>query len=181
MGDLWTTPRAIPDAASAFADCPVDYVKVGIDSGSIGEDMFAALRATAARQPVIAVCFAEAETPPTMLDQLVATGVAGIMLDTAEKSGPGLTELRTTGEITDFVRYVHAQELLCGLAGRLTLADVTSLASTGADYLGFRGALCAERARNATISAAAVAAVRDALRDASLCSTNMTQRLTVGA
>jgi len=46
--------------------------------------------------------------------------------------------------------------LLCGLAGRLAAADVPVLKTLGADYLGFRSALCADAERVATLNASSV-------------------------
>ena len=56
--------------------------------------------------------------------------------------------------------------LLAGLAGRLKVADIAGLVGCGADYLGFRSALCAAGERRAPLDERAFAAVRAALRGA---------------
>jgi len=55
--------------------------------------------------------------------------------------------------------------LLCGLAGSLCETDIDTLLPLGADYLGFRGALCAGGLRTDGIDAAALARVRGRLRE----------------
>ena len=58
-----------------------------------------------------------------------------------------------------FIASVKAHGLLCGLAGKLALADVMPLRALGADYLGFRSALCAAQARTAAVEQTAVRAL----------------------
>jgi len=53
--------------------------------------------------------------------------------------------------------------LLTGLAGSLTLADISALARIGPDILGFRGALCGERGRSSALCGERVQSIRSAL------------------
>lgn len=160
IGDCWDEPATIPVRVAEVARTGAHYAKVGLYARDLSDALREALRA-ATRQGcgVIAVCFAE--SPPRMADVqlLAALGLAGVMLDTARKAGPGLTELMTLPGVGAFVGAVAEHGLLCGLAGRLTLADVPRLRPLGADYLGFRSALCASENRVAAVSEHAVRAL----------------------
>ena len=86
------------------------------------------------------------------------------MLDTADKSGPGLTDLLEISEIERFVALGRELGMLTGLAGRLHLSDIPALLPVGADYLGFRSVLCDERRRERRLSGDAVARVQAVMR-----------------
>jgi uncharacterized protein (UPF0264 family) len=73
------------------------------------------------------------------------------MVDTASKNGHSLTDIWTSQQCQQFVAAVQQQQMLCGLAGALKIDDIAVLAPLGADYLGFRSALCENRQRNQTI------------------------------
>ncbi|MCC6706864.1 MAG: hypothetical protein IT492_04790 [Gammaproteobacteria bacterium] len=173
IGDRWDQAATIPDAVIAMSATGVDYVKVGLRA----RGLYAATRsamgeACAGARKVIAVCMAEA--PPTRADiaSLAACGVRGVMLDTMDKHGPGLTGLLADQDLRDFVSAAREWQLLVGLAGRLKREDIARLAPCGADYLGFRSALCAAGERRASLDALAFAAVRAALNRAQVRNTN---------
>lgn len=168
IGDCWHSPAAIAPRAARLADSGVDYVKAALAARDIAPAALATLAAAAARgaRPLIAVCMAEA--PPTTVDvaRLADTGIAGIMLDTADKQGPSLCGVLDVATLADFVAAARTGGLLCGLAGRLRVADIATLAPLRADYLGFRSALCAGHERRGRISAPAVRAVVAAMHAA---------------
>lgn len=96
--------------------------------------------------------------------------VAGVMLDTAAKTRGSLPELLAPAELARFVAAVRAAGRFAGLAGSLRREHIAPLAATGADLLGFRGALCAGD-RTAALDPAAFRLVRERLlaaRSASL-------------
>lgn len=163
-GDHWEAPARLVPAVARLAREGVDYVKTGVAAGVNDRATLGALEACGARADrVIVVLMAERGAEEAFVDALAARGVAGIMLDSAEKSGPGLTGLASTATLRAFVERVQGHGLLCGLAGRLTLEDVPRLRTLGADYLGFRGALCAAGRREAGLDPHALARVRAAL------------------
>lgn len=167
IGDRWDQAATIADAVIAMHATGVDYVKVGLRARELDAATQRALReACAGARKVIAVCMAEA--PPTRADiaALAACGVRGVMLDTMDKHGPGLTGLLADEDLRDFVLEARQWRLLAGLAGRLRREDIARLAPHGADYLGFRSALCAAGERRATLDVQAFAAVRAALNGA---------------
>jgi uncharacterized protein (UPF0264 family) len=96
---------------------------------------------------VIAVAYADASlaasVPP---DRLIApaarAGARGILLDTFDKSGPGLRELMTIALLEAWVRSAKAEGLLVALAGRLSANDLPWVGAAGADVVGVRGAAC---------------------------------------
>jgi uncharacterized protein (UPF0264 family) len=86
------------------------------------------------------------------------------MLDTMDKKSGSLTQLMTSIELAEFVKQAKALDLLCGLAGSLRLDDIPSLLHCGADYLGFRGALCQGQNRVGPLNAAALLQIREAVK-----------------
>lgn len=160
IGDCWNLPHEIPGRVQAVVDAGLDYAKVGIFAQRPSVALLDALHgACAAGARTIAVCFAESPPDAQDIATLAGCGLAGLMLDTAYKQGPALCELLPTSALQAFVYEVKARNLLCGLAGRLALADVPALLPLGADYLGFRSALCAARGREAAIDSVAAAQV----------------------
>jgi uncharacterized protein (UPF0264 family) len=164
IGDTWATPDLIPERVARCASSGVDYVKAGLDARDVDATTLRQVAAAAARHPLIVVC--RAEQPPTAHDvaSLAGCDIAGIMLDTADKQGAGLTGLHAVAVLADFVACARAAGILCGLAGRLRREDIAVLRPLGADYLGFRGALCTAGARTQRIDRAAVAAIVETMR-----------------
>ena len=99
--------------------------------------------------------------------QLAAAGWHGVMLDTANKDAGGLRDWTDRDWLADFVHRARAAGLLVGLAGSLREDDVRPLAALGPDYLGFRGALCAETDREECLDPARVRVIRALLDRAS--------------
>lgn len=144
VGDLPLQPVLQRAAIMAMAATGVDYVKLGLFCGAAQADCARALaRPCAAGVPLIVVLFADQQPDfEQLLPLLAAAGCRGVMLDTADKAAGGL---RQHGSLAMFQAFVHQARdlgLLTGLAGSLRAADVSALQPLGADYLGFRGALC---------------------------------------
>jgi uncharacterized protein (UPF0264 family) len=161
IGDCWETPSLMPERVGRLAGAGVGYAKIGLYAASPTADLLATIRECAALGPrIIVVCFAE--RPPELIDieAYAASGIAGIMLDTANKTGPGLAGLISNEGLQAFVRAAHGQELVCGLAGSLKVADIEKLSVLGADYLGFRGALCRNAVRESDFCFTAAMDVR---------------------
>jgi dihydroneopterin aldolase len=88
------------------------------------------------------------------------SGFAGVMLDTARKTGARLLDHMDITELALFVDAAHASGLMAGLAGSLETPDIPRLLPLAPDVLGFRRALCVDHDRNGRIDPDAVAAVR---------------------
>jgi uncharacterized protein (UPF0264 family) len=94
---------------------------------------------------VIAVAYADAGSEVfrrRIVDAAQSVGITGVLLDTADKDGPGLSGLLSRDEIRSWALDVVSAGLLIALAGRLTLEDVESLRDVGCGIVGVRGAAC---------------------------------------
>lgn len=168
VGDLPLEAAPLAAALRATAATSVDIVKFGVFAR--GDEAAAGLRALGR---------ALRDGTPTLVavlpaDRLGGIGeildlarravgdcnVAGVMLDTAAKARGSLPELLAPRDLARFVAEVHAAGRFAGLAGSLRAEHVEALAETGADLLGFRGALCAGD-RSAALDPAAFRAVRE--------------------
>lgn len=169
IGDCWDSPAVIPARVAAMVAAGAQYVKVGAYAAEPADALLDALAAACALPArVIVVCFAERAPRAVDLRRLAATGIAGLMLDTAVKDGPRLLELLEPAALGAFVTATRALGLLSGLAGRLRVDDIPALLRVAPDYLGFRGALCAGDARTADIDPVRVMALRRRLANMSL-------------
>ena len=150
LGDA-TDEVVIERQAHAFAAAGARFVKVGF-AGAAGFQEVAELAAHAVRgaggdSGVVAVAYADADRTSSpdrnmILDAAVAVGAVGVLLDTADKGGPGLRALVTPAALAAWVARAHAAGLLAALAGKLTLDDLTIARAAGADIAGVRGAAC---------------------------------------
>lgn len=170
VGDLPLEATSLAAAIRATAAAGVDIVKFGVFAR--GAEAAAGLRALgrALRDDAIALV---AVLPADKLGgigeildlarrAIAECDVVGVMLDTAAKSRGSLPELLAYQELARFVAAAHAAGRLAGLAGSLRAEHIEPLAATGADLLGFRGALCAGD-RSAALDTAAFRAVRERL------------------
>lgn len=162
IGDLPAEPGRIRIAVKNTAICGVDYIKLGLFDEQKAADCIRALEDECANNRLIAVCFADRFDPMALLPLLSMHGFHGVMIDTAEKRKGRLTELWTPARLGRFVHQAQQLGLICGLAGRLSLADIPALLPLGADYLGFRSALCVS-GRASRVDHGAMMRVRDVL------------------
>jgi len=158
IGDLPMRSDLIAARIKIVAATGVDYVKIGIFPSDDLDTCIDALAATVKqlKTPVIAVVFADSYPNQNIIPLLKQSGFAGVMIDTAIKNGKALPDLWSQQQISEFVTQAKQQDLLCGLAGALRLDDIDLLKQFGADYLGFRSALCADAKRKRSISSALV-------------------------
>ena len=162
LGDADDEDRVERDAR-AFVAAGVALVKIGF-AGVTARNRVDALIAAAVRgagDHVIAVAYADHEragSPPVdaILDAAVHAGASGLLIDTADKRGPGLLALMPADAIGRTVARARGAGLIAALAGRLTAADLSIVRDTGADIAGVRGAACDE-GRTGHVSAARIA------------------------
>jgi dihydroneopterin aldolase len=160
VGDLPTQPDLVFNAVQAMAKTGVDYIKIGFFQGGDAIATINKLAQLTTEFKLIAVLFADIPLDLSLLAKLTHAGFAGVMLDTMNKSSGSLLQLRTNTELQGFVRLAKTHGLLCGLAGSLRLQDITHLLNHQADYLGFRGALCAAHQRTGLLDSEAIAKIR---------------------
>jgi len=162
LGDA-ADENAVERDARAFAAAGVTLVKIGF-AGVTKCNRVDALIAAAVRgagERVIAVAYADHERAGSaatdgIIDAAVHAGAAGLLIDTADKSGPGLLALMPAEALGHAVAKARGAGLIVALAGRLTAADLSIVQDTGADIAGVRGAAC-DGARTGRISATHVA------------------------
>jgi (5-formylfuran-3-yl)methyl phosphate synthase len=142
----------IERAARRCAGAGALFVKVGFSgrSSAVGVSSLIAAAVRGARAEgagVVAVAYADA--PPAasldraaLVDAAVAAGAHGLLLDTADKQGPGLGGLVSPDALAVFVAAAHAAGLFVALAGKLSADDLPRARDAGADIAGVRGAAC---------------------------------------
>jgi uncharacterized protein (UPF0264 family) len=114
---------------------------------------------------VVAVAYADANRVGSLaagafVDIAARAGATGVLLDTADKSGPGLRGLMTPIALARWVAEAHDAGLLVALAGKLTADDLAFVRHAGADIAGVRGAVC-DGGRTGRVSSARVALLRE--------------------
>ncbi len=166
IGDLPMNAELISQAMIDMATSGVDYVKIGLFSATHLEQCIAKLEPSikALSTPVIAVLFVDKEADIALLPLLKASGFHGVMIDTAIKKGQHLRAHWSALKLNRFVQQAQQQDLLCGLAGALRCKDIPSLSQHGADYLGFRSALCQQQNRTSEIDLKLVKEVQRAIK-----------------
>ena len=158
LGDLPMQPKILCETAAQFAATGVDFIKVGFFCAA--KDCIAAL---AGKARLIAVLFVDRSPDFKLLADFADAGFAGVMLDTAGKTNGNLCSQMDAPALQEFIQRAQALGLVTGLAGSLRLADIPDLIKLGPDYLGFRGALCAETVRSRGLEASRVSALRNAI------------------
>ena len=129
-------------------------VKVGFagvsDPRQVGDIVARLARACASvdgASGVIAVAYADAPAGQRidrrrLISIAADSGARGVLVDTADKHGPGLLELWSIAALEAWVHEAHSCGLTAAVAGKLRLEDLTVIAETGADIAGVRGAAC---------------------------------------
>ena len=168
---------AIERTAGAFAAAGAALVKVGFagitSPARVTALAFAARRGVSAGNAgVILVAYADADsgasiTPAALVDVAARAGARGVLLDTADKDGPGLRALVAPAALTAWVAHAHESGLLVALAGRLAAGDFAFVRDAGADIAGVRGAAC-EGARTGRVSSELVRHLRGLCEDAAV-------------
>lgn len=154
LGDA-TRDSLVEADACAFAAAGARFVKVGF-AGLESPTRIAALVAAAVRgasvgsdgaASVVAVAYADADRvgsirPESLVSIATRAGARGLLLDTADKSGPGLRGLMAPERLADWVAEAHGAGAFVALAGKLTADDLAFVQDAGADIAGVRGAAC---------------------------------------
>lgn len=165
IGDINCDAEEIIKRLQKTESTGVDYLKVGLFNqpqlASCLHELSQSL--TTVSTPVIAVLFADEINDAPLLTTIKQAGFAGVMLDTASKNGLGLLDHWTLSALHRFVETARNAEMLCGLAGALRIEDIDKLAPLGADYLGFRSALCDRHQRTSKLDPDRAAAIQHRL------------------
>ncbi len=163
IGDLPMQANLIVPAVKQMANTGVDYIKIGFFPAPDWTDIITALKPLAENSKLIAVLFADQHPDLNSIPKFSTAGFHGIMLDTMNKSSSSLTQVLDFSKIKQFVSLAKQYQLFCGLAGSLRVADIPQLLPLKADYLGFRGALCANHQRTKALDYHAIRTVKSSL------------------
>ena len=160
VGDLPMSPEIVGEAVAATAALGVDDVKLGIMRGGDPAASLARLRARDKRASLILVFFADAmpDFDPTVA--ALEAGARGVMLDTAGKGTGSLLDHMAIEAIAHFVETARHAGLIAGVAGALRPAHVAPLLALRPDVIGFRGALCQDGRRAASLDPLACRRIR---------------------
>ena len=160
IGDPSEDVSLVMQRIIATAASEVDIVKIGIATSRSQLASWRGMAWERASMRLVAVLFADQHPCFDFLDVLAERGFYGVMLDTAEKLRGGLRSHLDKNQIRAFVDQAHRLKLVCGLAGSLRRDDIVPLLRLNPDYLGFRGALCHQGSRTASIDIEAFKAIR---------------------
>ena len=158
LGDA-SDAASVERLATRFVARGAQFLKLGFTSVTahawVAELLDAAVHGSDGAD-VVAVAYADASTVDSIdADQLIEiaarAGAKGVLVDTADKTGPGLTALWNEKELASWVARVHECELFAAVAGKLQASDLTRVAESGADIAGVRGAVC-DGGRNGRVS-----------------------------
>ena len=163
IGDLPNDSGALKNNILATAASGVDIVKIGVASRAEMDNIIEARNAIdqSIATRFVAVLFADKSWELDWISRFADADFFGVMLDTAGKSAGNLRQHIDAHRLAEFVRRARNRRLLCGLAGSLRVDDISALLALNPDYLGFRGALCANHSRVAQLEPHAFASVRD--------------------
>ena len=148
------------DTIARHAASGVDLVKIGIFPERKAEQSLLALADAGRGARLVLVLFADALPSFDAAAVAVKLNAKGIMLDTMAKRSGSLLDHLGLDLLTGFVANAKAHGLMVGLAGSLRPEHVEPLLALHPDLLGFRGALCRDGARGASLDAAACAVIR---------------------
>ena len=164
--------QAIEGMACTFAGMGARLVKVGfagiVDIGRTVSLLKAAVRGATAgsdgRCGVVAVAYADARlvaslSQDELTEAAVRAGTRGVLLDTADKRGPGLRDLLSQDALAAWAAAAHEAGLLVAVAGKLQADDLGFARDAGADIAGVRGAAC-EGGREGRVTTERVRALR---------------------
>jgi len=166
VGDLPMQPDIVFEATQAMAATGVNYVKIGFFPGGNWPSCVERLAdVTEQGHALIAVLFADASPDMAVIPMLRQAGFSGVMLDTMDKQQGSLIDVMNSTQLQDFVQMAKSYGFLTGLAGSLRIEDIECLLPLQPDYLGFRGALCAQHCRTAQLDCGQITQIRQLLSD----------------
>lgn len=164
VGDLPMKPELLAEATEHLIETGVDIIKIGFFGHEQHEICAEAIsQAARGRVKLIAVLMADESPDLTIVPALKTAGFYGVMLDTSIKQKKSLLDHLDVEDLSDFCELVRDQHLVIGLAGSLRESHIPVLAEFGADYLGFRGAVCVNINRNADLDENRLLLIKDLL------------------
>jgi uncharacterized protein (UPF0264 family) len=113
----------------------------------------------------VAVAYADAAAARSPSIERVAaaameTGCAGLLIDTFDKANGRFSDFVSRETVLPLARHLHAAGLFLAVAGRLELADLSTLAAWPVDVIAVRSAACEQSDRRNRIGRSRVAECR---------------------
>ncbi|MEW6081512.1 MAG: (5-formylfuran-3-yl)methyl phosphate synthase [Bacillota bacterium] len=154
LGEFPGRPGGAGLAALGAACCGPDYVKVGFPGKTHPAEMAGVLRSirdslgmagTGHRIGLVAAVYADTlgGRPLEEWARLAASaGCDGCLVDTWNKSGPGLLGLVPARGIQRFIHSCREEGIFSALAGKLAATDIPRVAALGPEIIGVRSAAC---------------------------------------
>jgi uncharacterized protein (UPF0264 family) len=146
--------ESVARLAAEFVRRGATLVKVGfrglVDASRIHEVIARSARACTSvdvDSGVVAVAYADA-LPDECVGEVrlvsiaARAGARGVLVDTGNKTGPGLTSLWSGERLSSWVAHVRDHALTAAVAGKLGGDDLSIVRNAGADVAGARGAVC---------------------------------------
>jgi uncharacterized protein (UPF0264 family) len=152
LGEAGEVPD-IEELARELVSRGAGLVKLGLaglhDAASVETAIRRVVRSCSfpAHGGVVAVAYADAAprwgtNRTSVLEAAARAGARGVLIDTANKGGAGLTTLWSPTELAEWVGTVHGYGMFAAVAGKLRVEDLAIGADAGADIAGVRGAAC---------------------------------------
>ncbi len=160
IGETPNDLKLLQEKINTTAATGVDIVKIGIARSQYSRASWRSMAWQPISSRLVAVLFADHGIELSWVEHFAAQGFYGVMLDTENKNSGGLRYHCDDAQLRGFVEQAHAHSLRSGLAGSLRLEDIESLLTIAPDYLGFRGALCRDQSRVASLDREAFGDVR---------------------
>ena len=149
--------KKIINLANEVAASGVDYMKVGLFSENEIKNHGKFLRELNLKncRPVC-VILVDNSVDINYLDSLHEIGYKGVMLDTINKKQSRVFDLLSEKECISFVNQSKKLGMTSGIAGSLTLDDLSKIMRINPDFIGFRGQLCKEKSNRFNLDRDAV-------------------------
>ena len=147
LGDA-SDPVELERDARLFASTGIQFIKIGF-AGLDSPDRISGLVAAAVRGAgdvgMVAAFYADAAAEFPFIDLVTSAalgGAAGVLIDTADKHGPGLRQLVTAATLRGYATAARDAGLFIAMAGKLIAEDLSFVLESGADIAGVRSAAC---------------------------------------
>ena len=149
--------KKIIEIANEVVSSGINYMKIGLFSESqiINHEKFLKEIDLNGCKPVCVILIDDTKDI-RYLDRISEIGYKGVMLDTINKKQSRVFDQLSQKECMSFVRESRKLGMTSGLAGSLTLSDLSKLSKINPDFIGFRGQLCEKQSNRFSLDRNAV-------------------------
>ncbi len=149
--------KKIIKTANEVVSLGIDYMKIGLfsDTQIINHEKFLKEIDLSECKPVCVILVDDVNNIH-YLDRISEIGYKGVMLDTINKKRSRVFDQLSEKECISFVKESRKLGMTSGLAGSLTLDDLSKLSKINPDFIGFRGQLCEKQSNRFNLDKSAV-------------------------